>query len=68
MFISGIIDNSGIRMRLTSKLRQNDVGTFVVGNNVIPYMIIPPHEQSWVAKGHCPEECVNAVHTFSTLC
>lgn len=56
---SGVIDNSGIRMRLTPTLRQHDLGTLVIGHSVAPFQVIPPHESKFVTKGYCAQQCLS---------
>lgn len=58
---SGILDNSGIRMLLTPKLRQHDVGSLIVSHSVTPYQVIPPREPAFVTSGYCTEKCINKV-------
>ncbi|KAH3710540.1 DBH-like monooxygenase protein 1 homolog isoform X2 [Dreissena polymorpha] len=55
----GVIDNSGVRIRLTSKLRQHDVGTLIIGHDVTPLQVIPPRESSFVSKGYCADHCLS---------
>lgn len=62
--VSGVIDNSGIRMRLTSQLRQHDVGSLVVGHDVSSYQVIPPQQAAFISKGFCSENCINKVKAF----
>jgi hypothetical protein len=61
--VTGILDNSGIRMLLTPKLRQHDVGSLIVSHSVTPYQVIPPREPAFVTSGYCTEKCINKVVT-----
>lgn len=54
-----ILDSSGIRVRITSKLRQHDVGGLNLGQVVTNYQVIPPEEQSFISRGYCSAQCIN---------
>ncbi|KAK3792767.1 hypothetical protein RRG08_023100 [Elysia crispata] len=55
---SGYVDSSGMRMYLTSQLRQHDAGILLIGVNVDEYHIIPPYEKSFLSQGICAEPCL----------
>ena len=55
------MDDSGVRMFYTDKLREHDVGTFIVGTMVSPFMMIPPKQEAWVETGNCPKSCSSKV-------
>ena len=55
-----MVDNSGIRIYHTPKLRPNDAGTLVIGQSVDPFQIIPPGRE-WVSTAHCDADCTNQV-------
>lgn len=65
IYFIGVIDNSGIRMRLTSQLRQHDIGSLVVGHDVSAYHVIPPRQPQFVTKGFCSENCINKVSSYT---
>ncbi|XP_064084123.1 DBH-like monooxygenase protein 1, partial [Macrobrachium nipponense] len=52
----GIVDNSGLRIYYTEKLREHDAGIMILGLNVSPMQIIPPG-QHWLSIGHCSSDC-----------
>ncbi|XP_064083982.1 MOXD1 homolog 1-like [Macrobrachium nipponense] len=52
----GIVDNSGLRIYYTEKLREHDAGMMILGLNVSPMQIIPPG-QHWLSIGHCSSDC-----------
>ncbi|XP_019631108.1 PREDICTED: DBH-like monooxygenase protein 1 homolog [Branchiostoma belcheri] len=58
--MSGIHDSSGVRMTYTPDLRDNDVGTFVVGVIVNKYHVIPPHAVDFTSVGFCNSQCLTA--------
>ena len=61
VFVADILDSSGIRVRITSKLRQHDVGGLNLGQVVTNYQVIPPEEQSFISRGYCSAQCINKV-------
>ncbi|GFO49022.1 DBH-like monooxygenase protein 1 [Plakobranchus ocellatus] len=67
------VDNSGLRVYLTTQLRQHDAGIFLVGVNVDAYQIIPPYEKSFMSTGYCEESCLaeglgdQEMHVFANL-
>ncbi|XP_076044750.1 uncharacterized protein LOC143027356 [Oratosquilla oratoria] len=56
-FKSGIVDNSGLRLYYTERLRKYDAGILTVGHNVRPDLIIPPGTR-WTTTGHCTKDCL----------
>ena len=64
-YIAGIIDSSGIRIRMTPKLRKHDVGSVNLGAIVTNYQVIPPGEKAFVSRGYCGSECITQVSRFS---
>ena len=64
-YIAGIIDSSGIRIRMTSKLRKHDVGSVNLGAIVTNYQVIPPGEKAFVSRGYCGSECITQASRFS---
>jgi len=53
----GIIDQSGIRLYYTSKLRQYDAAIMEVGLEYNPKNSIPPKASSFRVSGYCVSEC-----------
>nr|XP_018667907.1 DBH-like monooxygenase protein 1 homolog [Ciona intestinalis] len=60
--ISGVSDQSGMRIYYTPELRQYDVGILTIGQIVNSYSnIIPPTISSFKHYGDCPAECLETV-------
>ncbi|RUS69044.1 hypothetical protein EGW08_023195 [Elysia chlorotica] len=70
---SDFVDSSGMRMYVTSQLRQHDAGIIMVGVNVDKYHIIPPYEESFLSQGICHESCLaeglggQEIHVFANF-
>ena len=58
------MDNSGIRIHYTSKLRQHDAGVITVGILENKQQIIPPHYSDFVEGHDMSPECFNEVNTY----
>ena len=54
---AGIIDQSGIRIYYTSKLRKNDASIMEVGLEYNAKNSIPPRANSFRISGYCASEC-----------
>ena len=54
------MDASGLRMLVTSQLRQFDAGVLTLGHNVSPTMVVPPGV-SWTTSGQCSGQCTKKV-------
>ena len=67
VFIADIIDSSGIRIRMTSKLRKHDVGSMNLGAIVTNYQVIPPGEKAFVSRGYCGSECITQVCSYANI-
>jgi len=52
-----LIDNSGIRIRYTEKLRRYDTGMLLLGSEVNFLQFIPPQQRSFISTGHCTPDC-----------
>ena len=52
-----IIDSSGLRLKLTSKLRKHDVGGFGVSHDTSKRQIIPPQEKAFITRAYCAAQC-----------
>ncbi|KAL9952237.1 hypothetical protein ACROYT_G039460 [Oculina patagonica] len=55
--IEGRKDSSGLRFFYTSNLRKYDAGIIAVGESSLPFMVIPPKQESWISTGYCPKQC-----------
>ncbi|XP_065570089.1 dopamine beta-hydroxylase-like isoform X4 [Artemia franciscana] len=53
----GIVDNSGIRLYYTKKLRKHDAGIIELGLEYTDKMAIPPLQEEFVLSGYCVPEC-----------
>ncbi|XP_050717468.1 DBH-like monooxygenase protein 1 isoform X2 [Eriocheir sinensis] len=58
--MEGVVDDSGLRLLYTKKLRQYDAGVLSVGHVVQKGLVIPPG-QAWRTIGHCGSPCLEAV-------
>ncbi|XP_063706695.1 MOXD1 homolog 2 [Culicoides brevitarsis] len=69
----GMVDNSGLRIYYTPKLRQHDAGVLSIGMQPNWRHIIPPGQDSVVSEGHCVEECTKrafpkqGINIFATM-
>ena len=67
------VDNSGIRITLTSELRPNDAGTLELGSDVNNRMVIPPYSEEFLNSGYCSPDCLaeglgdQEIHLFANL-
>ncbi|MPC87117.1 DBH-like monooxygenase protein 1 [Portunus trituberculatus] len=59
----GIVDNSGLRLLYTEKLRKYDAGIIGAGHKVSPLMIVPP-KHTWKTVAHCSGYCTQTVRLF----
>jgi len=55
---SGVIDNSGLRITMTTTLRPNEVGTMMIGMEVNFRQVVPPFEPAFVSSGYCGQFCM----------
>ncbi|XP_064622631.1 DBH-like monooxygenase protein 1 homolog [Lineus longissimus] len=56
--LEGLRDNSGLRFRYTSKLRQYDAGVLEIGHTVWwPPMLIPPKAKEFKVNTYCSSQC-----------
>ncbi|XP_078372318.1 DBH-like monooxygenase protein 1 homolog isoform X1 [Oculina patagonica] len=65
--IEGRKDSSGLRFFYTPNLRKYDAGVLTVGESSLPYMVIPPKQESWITYGFCPKECSQEMLNSTTL-
>ena len=56
-----IIDSSGMRIKLTSKLRQHDVGGLGIAHETSTRQVIPPQEKAFVTRAYCTQQCTTNV-------
>ncbi|KAK7081201.1 DBH-like monooxygenase protein 1 [Halocaridina rubra] len=67
------MDNSGLRLYYTEKLRKYDASSIIVGADVNPNIVIPPGQKQWFTVGRCDGECTKAaippsgINVFSAL-
>nr|QII19197.1 dopamine beta-hydroxylase [Sinonovacula constricta] len=64
---SGVIDNSGIRLTLTSSLRAEEAGMLMIGDTVTFSQLIPPGRQNFVTVGMCNDKCIQESLESSNL-
>ncbi|XP_040166788.1 MOXD1 homolog 2-like [Anopheles arabiensis] len=57
-----MVDNSGLKLYYTRKLRQHDAGVLSVGLDPNWRHIIPPRQEKVVSQGHCIGACTQ--HAF----
>ncbi|XP_068226831.1 DBH-like monooxygenase protein 1 isoform X1 [Palaemon carinicauda] len=66
----GVVDNSGLRIFHTEKLRPNDAGILMLGHDISPIQIVPPR-QKWMTTGICSSDCTeqtlpaNGINVFA---
>ena len=58
---AGLIDQSGMRLSVTSDLRPFDAGILELGLIYTDRMAIPPGVKGFPLTGHCSTECTQAV-------
>jgi len=67
------VDDSGIRIFLTSEIRQHDAGLIELGSTVDEHLIIPPRTKEFLSTGYCSADCLGEgldgkdIHVFSNL-
>ncbi|CAH8874731.1 unnamed protein product [Trichobilharzia szidati] len=57
--LSGIIDNSGFRLYITSNRRPYDVGVMELGLVYSPNSFIPPRQSQFTLIGYCDTQCTD---------
>lgn len=67
IYISGIVDRSGIRMFLSPDIRQYDAAGMTIGVNPNPTHIIPPYQKSFVSTSYCNPQCTEKVYIYILL-
>lgn len=56
----GVLDNSGMRVYYTDRLRPHDSGVFLVGSAVYHLQAIPPKQSAYKSVGRCSSQCTQA--------
>ena len=63
-FREGITDHSGLRLHMTPTLRQYDVGLLEFGVALSESMMLPPHFESLIYRGHGMPSCFGQVRLW----
>ena len=76
--LSGVIDQSGMKITYLSKPRTHNAGMAFTGHGVTPIMITPPAVDEFTVIGNCNSDCTEKVRshmpsryiiiTFKTVC
>ncbi|BFZ05645.1 hypothetical protein BsWGS_08685 [Bradybaena similaris] len=61
----GIVDNSGLRIHLTSKMRKNDAGMLVVGQQFLQMETNEQGSADLTFSATCPERCTKVMFNTS---
>ncbi|BFZ05654.1 hypothetical protein BsWGS_08692 [Bradybaena similaris] len=61
----GIVDNSGLRIHLTSKMRKNDAGMLVVGQQFLQVETKEQGSADLTFSATCPERCTKVMFNTS---
>ncbi|XP_064600938.1 DBH-like monooxygenase protein 1 [Liolophura sinensis] len=56
---SGMRDSSGLRLIMTSQLRQYDAAIMDMGMNVYEGHVIPPYHKEFLSEGACSSDCLS---------
>merc|ERR1712209_83872 len=70
---SDFVDDSGLRIFLTSDLRQYDAGLLEMGQTVDASLIVPPRTKEFWSTGYCTPDCLGEalgdqeIHVFSNF-
>lgn len=62
-FLTDYLDNSGMRIYLTTDLRQHDAEVLEIGTLPNTDQVIPPYETSFLVNGYCSPRCLSGVST-----
>lgn len=60
----GLIDSSGLKMKMVSQLRQHDAAIMELGLEYTDKMAIPPGVLAFPLSGYCIAECTKTVNTI----
>lgn len=63
--IQGLIDHSGMRVKMISNLRKYDAAIMELGLEYTDKMAIPPGVLGFPLSGYCIAECTKTVSVFS---
>lgn len=66
ILLSGVVDDSGIRLLYTTRLRENEAAVLTLGHEVSHQMVIPPG-QTWKTVGRCGSPCLEEVSESSRM-
>ncbi|XP_066597310.1 MOXD1 homolog 1-like [Prorops nasuta] len=56
-----VIDSSGVRLHLTSNLREQEAGILVAGVAVTPLHMVPPKQREYATAGYCTPHCTKTM-------
>jgi len=59
--MSGFVDDSGLRISYTDKLREMDMGYLFTGIAINFMHVIPPKQDQFLSSGQCSSECTQEV-------
>ena len=59
----GILDSSGMRLKLTSHLRQHDASVLSFTHRIDSRQVVPPGQKAFITRGFCAPQCtINVSH------
>jgi len=71
LLLSGVVDQSGVDLKLTDKLRQHEVGVFIMGDVFTSGSPIPALTPDYSVEGECVSQCTSfwshEVNVFASL-
>lgn len=69
--VSGIVDNSGVKLSYTPNMRTYDAGTMTLGDILNSGNAIPPGQSLVEYEYECPSDCTNdlpyAINIFGSI-
>ena len=65
--IEGIIDSSGMRVKMTSHLRQHDASSLSFTHHIDVRQVVPPKQEAFITRGFCAPQCTLNVSVFSNV-
>ncbi|PVD22126.1 hypothetical protein C0Q70_17930 [Pomacea canaliculata] len=65
--IPDLVDSSGMRFYVTSKLREDDAGLLQIGLEYTDKMAIPPHQKLFTLTGYCVPQCTRVVRGIASI-
>lgn len=60
ILVSGLVDNSGFRIKMSKTLRQYDAAVMELGLEYTDKMAIPPGQTAFPLSGYCVADCTRA--------